>query len=51
MSFGVSPRILYVLDGQLGLCALANNEWQDAYLEFGGEDEDTLGALEFFEDA
>ena len=51
MSFRLSSRVLYVLDSQLGLSPLANDQRQDAYLEFGGEDQDTLGALEFFEDA
>ena len=51
MSFRVSTRILNVLDSQLGLCALAYDQRQDANLELGGEDQDTLGALELFEDA
>jgi hypothetical protein len=51
MSFGISTRILYVLYCQLGLCPLAYDQRQDPYLEFGGEDQDTLGTLEFFEDA
>lgn len=49
MSFRVSSRILYVLNSQLGICSLAYDQRQDAYLKLGGEDQDTLGALELFE--